>query len=170
MALRRGAYLKRGANYTEAATLLRCVRPDQSSATVRCHYLTDGTVNFALTMRRAEYFIPAGILLKCFLELSDRELYDKLIAGGAPGTAHAGFLAARAELLLQQPLRKGLSTRADCLEYLGSHFRVVLGSPSRLSDQDVGLQLIKSYVFIHLDKPSDKLALLLQMLHKLYAL
>ena len=30
----------------------------------------DGTVNFALTMRRAEYFIPAGILLKCFLEVS----------------------------------------------------------------------------------------------------
>eukprot|EP00983_Pelagomonas_calceolata_P077943 1154081-Pelagomonas_calceolata.AAC.3 len=49
-----------------------CVRPDQSSATVRCHYLTDGTVNFAFTMRRAEYFIPAGILLKCFLEVRER--------------------------------------------------------------------------------------------------
>lgn len=48
----------------------RCVRPDQSSATVRCHYLVDGTVNFAFTMRRSEYFIPAGILLKCFLEVS----------------------------------------------------------------------------------------------------
>ncbi len=72
MALRRGAYLKRGANYTPAATLLRCVRPDQSSATVRCHYLVDGTVNFALTMRRAEYFIPAGLLLKCFLEVGGK--------------------------------------------------------------------------------------------------
>ena len=48
------------------------MRPDQSSATVRCHYLTDGTVNFAFTMRRAEYFIPAGILLKCFLEVGVR--------------------------------------------------------------------------------------------------
>lgn len=27
----------------------------------------------------AEYFIPAGILLKCFLEVTDRELYDKLV-------------------------------------------------------------------------------------------
>jgi hypothetical protein len=69
MALKRTAYLKRGANYTPAATLLRCVRPDQSSATVRCHYLTDGGVNFAFTMRRAEYFIPVGILLKCFVEV-----------------------------------------------------------------------------------------------------
>jgi DNA-directed RNA polymerase I subunit RPA2 len=69
MALKRTAYLKRGANYTPAATLLRCVRPDQSSATVRCHYLTDGGVNFAFTMRRAEYFIPVGILLKCLGEV-----------------------------------------------------------------------------------------------------
>ncbi len=99
MALRRSAYHKRGANYTALATLVRwrdsppsalttsnpswpsspppvlpsrCVREDQSSATVRCHYLTDGTVNFAFTMRRSEYFIPAGLLLKCFLDTSDR--------------------------------------------------------------------------------------------------
>lgn len=30
-------------------------------------------------MRRSEYFIPAGVLLKCFLEVSDKELYDKLV-------------------------------------------------------------------------------------------
>eukprot|EP00951_Prasinocladus_malaysianus_P047565 scaffold650983_cov41-Prasinocladus_malaysianus.AAC.1 len=68
MALRRGAYLKRGANYTALATMLRCVRPDQSSATVRCHLLKDGNVNFAFTVNRAEYFVPLGVLLKCFLE------------------------------------------------------------------------------------------------------
>jgi hypothetical protein len=57
----------------------RCVRNDEQSSTVRCHYLTDGTVNFALTIRRSEYFIPAGVLLKCFLEVSDRELFEKLV-------------------------------------------------------------------------------------------
>ena len=55
------------------------MRGDEQSATVRCHYLTDGTVNFAFTMRRSEYFIPAGVLLKCFLEVSDKELYDKIV-------------------------------------------------------------------------------------------
>lgn len=70
MGLKRGAYLKRGANYTPWATMIRCVRPDQSSATVRLHYLADGGVNFAFTMRKAEYFIPVGILLKCFVEVS----------------------------------------------------------------------------------------------------
>ena len=61
----------------------RCVKVDETSATVRCHYLTDGNINFAFTIRRSEYFIPAGLLLKCFLEVSDCELYDRLV-GAAP--------------------------------------------------------------------------------------
>ena len=78
---------------------------------MRCHYLKDGTVNFAFTMRRAEYFIPAGVLLKCFLETSDRELYDRLMAGAPPGSGHAAFLAERAELLLQHAAKGELRTR-----------------------------------------------------------
>lgn len=68
-------------------------------------------MNFAFTMRRAEYFIPAGVLLKCFLETSDRELYDRLMAGAPPGSGHAAFLAERAELLLQHAAKGGLRTR-----------------------------------------------------------
>ena len=47
----------------------RCVRPDQSSATVRLHYLTDGNVNFAFTINRAEYFLPVAMLFKALLEV-----------------------------------------------------------------------------------------------------
>jgi hypothetical protein len=36
--------------------------------------------------------------------------------------------------------------------------------------EQVGLQLLDDFVFIHLDHPLDKFNLLLQMLHKLYAL
>ncbi|KAJ9526862.1 hypothetical protein QJQ45_017765 [Haematococcus lacustris] len=223
MALKRGAYRKRGANYTDYATLIRlscqrvtklhhtlppapldlcrCVRPDQSSATVRCHYLTDGTVNFAFTLRRAEFFIPAGVLLKCFMEaslglmaaaglgagagcppacsgfpcgaqVSDWELYAKIMAGAAEGSGHASFVAERAELLLSQAAKMGLRTRSQCLTYLGSHFGVVLGLPRATPPLAVAQQLLADYVFIHLDqrRPADKLALLLAMLHKLYAL
>ncbi|GLI65505.1 hypothetical protein VaNZ11_009054, partial [Volvox africanus] len=172
MAMRRGAYHKRGPKYTELATLMRCVRSDFESGTVRCHYLTDGTVNFAFTMRRAEYFIPAGILLKCFLEVSDRELCVKLLAGAPPGTGTAAFLAERAELLLRQSDRPELRTRTQCVEYLGRHFRVVINQPASASDYEVGEALLRDYVFIHLHPAclGDKLALLLAMLHKLYAL
>ena len=58
----------------------RCVKPDETSATVRCHYLTDGTVNFAFTVRRQEFFIPVGLLFKCFMEISDKEMSEKLMA------------------------------------------------------------------------------------------
>lgn len=58
----------------------RCVRPDETSATVRVHYLKDGTARFAFIKDRAEYFLPVGTLLKCFLEASDAELYARLLA------------------------------------------------------------------------------------------
>jgi hypothetical protein len=71
------------------------VRPDETSATVRCHYLTDGAVNFAFAIRRAEFFIPVGVLLKCFVEASDRELFGYLVAS-APQDAGARAQAAPA--------------------------------------------------------------------------
>lgn len=58
-----------------------------------------------------EYFIPAGILLKCFLETSDRELYAKLVGSVEPRSPHQKFLQDRAEMLLRQPQKHGLHTR-----------------------------------------------------------
>lgn len=45
------------------------MRPDQSSATVRLHYLKDGTVNFAFTINRAEYFLPVVLLFRALREV-----------------------------------------------------------------------------------------------------
>ena len=170
LALHRGAYHKRGPSFTDMATLIRCVRADESSLTNRCHYLTDGTAVFAITIRRAEYFIPAGILLKCFLEVSDKEIYDKLVGSAGQEGGHAGFVAERAELLLRQAARYGLHTRNQCVEYLGSLFRVALDFPDRKSDLEAGEHLLRNFLFIHLDSGADKLSLAYQMLLKLYAL
>ena len=57
----------------------RCVRPDEVSSTVRCHYMTSGRVNFTFSVRRRELFLPASVLLKCFLDASDRELFHYLV-------------------------------------------------------------------------------------------
>lgn len=169
LALHRGAYHKRGPSFTDMATLIRCVLPDESSMTSRCHYLADGTAVFAITIRRAEYFIPAGILLKCFMEVSDREIYEKLVKS-AGGGAHAAFVAERAELLLRQASRYGLHTRNQCVEYLGSLFRVALDIPDRRTDGEAGEYLLKNFFFIHLTSGAEKLNLAYQMLLKLYAL
>jgi DNA-directed RNA polymerase I subunit RPA2 len=170
MALKRGAYHKRGPAFTDLATLIRCVKPDESSLTNRAHYLSDGSVVFAITIRRAEYFIPAGILLKCFLEASDKEIYERLVAGASTEGGHQSFVAERAELLLRQAGKYGLKTKAQCLEYLGSMFRVALDVPEHKSDYETGEHLLSTLCFIHLDSPSDKAALAIQMFLKLYAL
>lgn len=171
MALKRSAYHKRGPSFTDMATLIRCVRPDESSLTNRCHYLADGTVVFAITIRRAEYFLPAGILLKCFLDVSQRELYLKLIESASPlGVQHASFVAERAELALRQAGRYGLHTRVQCVEYLGNLFRVQLEVPQRMTDYQAGEYLLRTLLFIHLDHPADKLNLAVHMMVKLYAL
>ncbi len=55
----RGAYSRRGATFTEFATAIRCVSPDETSMTVRTHYMTNGSARLAFVLRRQEFFIPA---------------------------------------------------------------------------------------------------------------
>ena len=49
------------------------------------------------------------------LQVSDRELYERIMAGAPPGGGHAAFLAERAELLLHQAAAAGLTTRCTSL-------------------------------------------------------
>ena len=46
-------------------------------------------------------------------------------------------MAQRAELLLRKAASLGMHTRAQCLAYLGSHFRVVLDAPAAATDHQV---------------------------------
>ena len=52
MGLRRSAYSSRGPVFTEYATAIRCVAPDEHSGTIRVHYCTNGSAQFALVFRR----------------------------------------------------------------------------------------------------------------------
>jgi hypothetical protein len=69
--------------------------------------------------------------LSVLLQMSDKEMYQKVISGAMPGTAHFSWVGARAQLLLSQLSNTNMSTKRECLEYLGSHFRIVLNSPDR---------------------------------------
>ena len=98
MGMVRGAYARRGATFTEFATAIRCVSPDETSITVRTHYMTNGSARLAFVLRRQEFYIPArtfhavqhhaqrndvfvsqvGVVLKALIECSDREIFDKV--------------------------------------------------------------------------------------------
>jgi hypothetical protein len=98
----------------------RCVRPDETGATVRCHAMRDGTARFAFTLGRAEFFLPLGLLARCFLEVSDAELFGRLLAAiprrtGAPARTcmHAEVAdLSRSRHCLHAPCTHAVSRRA----------------------------------------------------------
>lgn len=66
MGMVRGAYARRGPTFTEFATAIRCVARDESSMTVRTHYMTNGSARLSFVLRRQEFFIPVRALsLRC---------------------------------------------------------------------------------------------------------
>jgi len=96
MAMVRSAYKRRGPTFTEFATAMRCVAHDETSGTVRLHYMTNGGVRLAFVLRRQEFFIPVrgyccmsahmltflakqlGVILKALMDCSDREIFEKV--------------------------------------------------------------------------------------------
>lgn len=170
LGLRRSAYKKRGPSFSEYATMIRCVRPDESSITTRCHYLSNGNVVFSLVLNRAEYFLPAAVLLKCFNNVSDKEIFDKITGTCAFDRDHAGFVAERTEIMLKYTSQRSLMSQQQCIEYIGSLFRGILDEPESKSNYDIGKKLIERNIFIHLESSADKLELGYQMISKLYAL
>ena len=53
---------------------------------------------------------------------------------------------------------------------MGSRFRILLYMSSRYSDVEVGEELLKRYILVHLKSNEAKFALLLEMISKLYKL
>lgn len=79
MGMVRGAYSRRGPTFTEFATAIRCVSADETSVSVRTHYMTNGSARLAFVLRRQEFFIPArgcgrAVRLTSVLKASSRRL------------------------------------------------------------------------------------------------
>ena len=171
MAMKRGAYVSRGRTYTPFATAIRCVTPDEHSATVRVHYLSDGGARVAFVFRRQEYFIPAGLIVRALANTSDREVAE-LIAKGTPGKGARAFAGERATIVLEETAALGVRTPAQALAYLGEHFRAQLEADPWETNERVGERLLAEHIFVHIpptDK-EDKFNLLVFMMQKLYAL
>lgn len=168
MALKRQAYQNRGRDYTDMATSIRCVRSDQSSATIRLHYLNDGNCNLSFSIRRQEFFVPVGIFLKCFVDISDKELHARMISGTE--RVDTSFVSERVEKVLRMTQSLDIYTRVQCVRYLGTHFRPVLQISSDTNDFQAGKKLLEDHIFVHLSNPVDKLNLLVFMFNKLMAL
>jgi DNA-directed RNA polymerase I subunit RPA2 len=141
----RSSFLSRGAEYTKFATSIRCVRRDHTAITISAHYLETGGVNVRFTARKQEFFVPAVLILKALTGATDREIFEK-ITFNDPTLA---FENERTELMLRESKALGLRSQSEVLAYLGSHFRNLLRADRDVSDAAVGLQLLREYLFIH---------------------
>lgn len=168
MAISRSSWTKRGPSYTDLGVQMRCVRPDQSTASVTLHYLKDGNCVLRFTIRKAEYYVPAILLLRAFKDTNDRQLYERLTRCDDQDT----FVSDRVEFILRELKKFSLFTREQCLVYLGSRFRVALRGIAKYSQSslDVGKLLLKHFIFVHLGEDDNaKFELLVEMIRKLYA-
>ena len=166
MSFVRSSYRNRGAAYSDMAVTIRCLPLDGLiSRTISVHYLTNGGLTLRFAWRKQEYMIPVVMVLKALVDATDKEIFTSLVQGEFDNT----FLTDRVEVLLRDFKRYNLWTGKQCLEYLGSKFRVVMGLPDDWTNEQVGSQLINEIVLIHLESPRDKFRMLLFMIRKLYS-
>jgi DNA-directed RNA polymerase beta subunit len=168
VAMERAAYTKRGSTYTNMGVSMRCVRNDETSMTNVLHYLTDGSATFRVLIHRQEYFIPIVLLLRALKETSDREIYDRALAGDANNT----FMSERLEMMLARSSTKGNAFSHEAARaHLGASFRNELELPASVTDVDAGAVFLERHVLVHLGHDgAAKFALAVEMLRKLYAL
>ncbi|CAM0136547.1 DNA-directed RNA polymerase I subunit rpa2 [Umbelopsis sp. WA50703] len=166
VAIIRNSFTNRGPTYSQYGCAIRCTRPDQTSMTNTVHYLTDGNAMIRFAWRKQEYMIPAIMILKALVDTSDKEIFDALCQGDVKNT----FLTDRVELLLRSFKVYNLYTRESCLRYLGDKFRVVMDVAEDLTDVEVGEELLRRAVLVHLKNGRDKFNLLVFMIRKLYSL
>ncbi|KAI4942312.1 DNA-directed RNA polymerase I subunit RPA2 [Alternaria arbusti] len=178
MAIKRGAFTNRGPGYTQFGITLRSMRPDQTSQTNALHYLSDGNVNFRFSWRKSEYLVPIVMVMKALVETNDREIFEGLVgAAGSEGLEEKQFVTDRVELLLRTYKVYGLHTKAKTRAYLGGKFKIVLGLPADVADEEAGTEFLRKIVLPHLGcvnvtpaQDADKFRMLLFMTRKLYAL
>eukprot|EP01128_Nolandella_sp_AFSM9_P002490 TRINITY_DN12860_c0_g1_i1.p1 TRINITY_DN12860_c0_g1~~TRINITY_DN12860_c0_g1_i1.p1 ORF type:complete len:1162 (-),score=271.11 TRINITY_DN12860_c0_g1_i1:50-3343(-) len=166
MCFTRSNYSKSGPNFSEHAINIRCVRPDQSSQSFTLHYLNNGDCMLRFAIRKQSFFLPVLLVLRALASTTDREIYEKITEGDYTDT----FMTDRVEMMLRESKKESYYTKEEALSYIGSHFRAAMYLPSRYSDSQVGMELLRQYICVHLERPRDKFDMFVFMIRKLYTL
>lgn len=176
MGMVRGSFLKRGAGYTDKAVVIRCVKQDQSSVTVKLYYLQNGSARLGFWLGGREFLLPVGIVLKALIDTSDREIFTSLTCcysdkyERGKGVVSTQLIGERAQIILDEVRDLSLVTRMQCLVHIGQYFRSVMEGFEKDDYETVAEAVLKDYIFVHLEKKHEKFNLLIFMLQKLYAL
>ncbi|KCV69185.1 DNA-directed RNA polymerase I subunit RPA2 [Fonticula alba] len=166
LAITRPSFHKRGPSYSNFGAQIRSVRPDQSAHTITVHYLTHGDFTVRFSFLKREYILPAYLVIKCLVDITDQEIFDTITRRSTNNT----FLSDRVESMIRSGKRFAVYTREQALAFLGSKFRVVMRADDHLTNAQVGSKLLADILFVHLDTPREKFHLLVFMIQKLVSL
>ena len=101
---------------------MRCVRDDMFAQTVTVHYLTDGNLMMKFIYHKQEFLIPIYIMLKAIAEVTDLQIYNRLVKGYFKNRQ----IGDQVEVILEDSEKYKLYSQNQCLAYIGSRFRPVI--------------------------------------------
>ncbi|WOL19443.1 DNA-directed RNA polymerase I subunit 2 [Canna indica] len=172
----RKSFRTRGPGYSDKAVVIRCVREDQSSVTLKLYYLENGSARLGFWMRGREFLLPVGIVLKSLIDTNDHEIFVSLTCcyndryKGEKGAVGTQLIGERAQIILGEARDLTLLTRSQCLKHIGEYFRPAMDGLEAESHTTVAEAVLRGYIFVHLTSNHDKFNLLIFMLQKLFAL
>lgn len=163
----RPSYTKKTKNCSEYAVQIKCVREDLTSQTITFHYLNDGNCLARLLLKKQEYLIPVGLILKSLLDVNDMFIYSKLLFDSKDARLKESL-----EVLIAETKKYGMNKKSQYLEYLGIRFRDLLGlsNNSSITNEEVGKLFLKEHIMINLKKDEDKFNSIILCIEKLYCL
>ncbi|KAJ4715653.1 DNA-directed RNA polymerase subunit beta [Melia azedarach] len=175
MSMVRNSFRERREGYTDKAVVIRCVRKDQSSVTVKLYYLRNGSARLGFWIQGKEYLLPVGIVLKALVDTNDLEIFNHLTScygqkDREKGAVGSPLVSERVKIILAEIREMSLSTRLQCLQHIGEHFQPVMDGLKKESYYAVAESVLRDYVFVHLDDNNDKFNLLIFMVQKLFSL
>ncbi|KAK4488645.1 hypothetical protein RD792_004414 [Penstemon davidsonii] len=162
--------------YTDKAVVTRCVREDQSAVSVKLYYLNNGSARLGFWIQGKEYLLPVGVILKALTEATDHEIYVSLTCcynekyDRVKGSVGTQLIGERAKIILDELQTLSLFTHAQCLQHIGEHFKPLMTGLEKESYSVVANNLLRDYIFVHLNDNMDKFNLLIFMLQKLFSL
>ncbi|KCZ80431.1 hypothetical protein H312_02155, partial [Anncaliia algerae PRA339] len=121
-------YLKKEKNLTRHSVVARCVGADEIANVISLHYTNDGNILLRLFIRRSEFFIPLMLVIKGMTNISDEDVYKKIVRD-----SKNKLFKSRALTFLRQSLKNKLEIFEECkndekineIEYLGSIFKKI---------------------------------------------
>jgi DNA-directed RNA polymerase I subunit RPA2 len=161
---KKGFFQDKANNFTSYGAFMRCARADNSAVNLRAHYTTEGKVMVSFYHNKIEYFIPAIVLFRCFVDCTDREVYHAVTRGRDTNS----FFQSRTEILVRDADNFNCSSKHQALSFIGEKFRIILRLPYELTDAQVGQYLMDQYFFVHCSNDREKSEALAYMIQTLY--